>query len=493
MYWRVIDRLALKSFKSDFESPHPVISIWDRLVLTFSTFGITDIALRPGRYELGHNNRITTFVFGILAGPALDMWVYIVMPIFAFTGMFGHTHLPDLRITRNPTPRDAFKEKPLPDANFLVASPCFSSATIDGDCDGHYLWMLANLWERFFYSVFNIIALVTIVILAFDNPSQNIHLLWLIIPILGLAWFPHRKGALFDRDAQTVTFFRGMWRKPIVVPFNQTGFTSHLTGTGNLTQGLTLVSKLRPKGKWLPLSIGLSTGGGRGNDIASEAGAIEAFMDLDNQGAFCKKMLKDIKLFRTHQLTMWRLNWRKPPAEEWARYQEPDSLYQRPLPDNTTCWEWQLAYSPEARKEVENREKVEKFVQLIIAKKDHENEALIQDVLANQPDEATELLKSALTWITFPFSNVLNQLKELGNDEPKYLMDIFLKAMEFKRRFYSTDYSELRTAFAEFEQYKKDELQSGRLPQVLYDYLEPEKCIQYFKESNYPNIAQQLM
>lgn len=493
MHWRIIDRLALKGFQSNVEDPLPINHPWDWLSENLLTFGVIDFVIRPKRHNMSTGMRIHYLIFGPMLGIGADLFLKVIFPVLTFAGSTGHTHLPDLRITRNPTPRDAFKDKPLPDANFLVASPYFSDATIDGDCDGHYLWMAASLWERFFYSVFNVIAIVTLIIMALDYPEKYIHLLWLIIPILGLAWLPHRKGVLFDRDAQTVTFFRGMWRKPIVVPFSQTGFTSHLIGTGNLTQGLTIVCKLKPKGKWLPLSMGLSTGGGRGNDIASEAGAIEAFMDLDNQGAFCKKILKDIKLFRTHQLTMWRLNWRKPPAEEWARYQDLDSLYQRPLPENTTCWEWQLAFSPEARKEVENREKVEQFVQLIIAKEDHENENLIQDVLTNQPEEAIEKLRGTLEILSFPITHLSQDIQELGGSMSGYLKTLQRRAWTFDVNLYSATYSELRTAFAEFEQYKLNELQSGRLPQVLYDYLEPKKCVQYFKERNYPNIAQQLL
>ena len=486
MHFKMFDKMMFEGFKGRKSvNIQKDEHLWDWLSSTFITFLLLDHVIRPAHQGATIGDRIFYFFLWPIVGALCDFFLHIVIPALQLLGAGGQVHLPNLHTTEQLTPDDVFGE-PLKhkDSDYLQPSSYYSHIDL-GTCDGRYLWVQGMHPLNF------LIALIHLGVIAAYVGDNHYEFMPVSLLFLLVTWFPKRKGALFNREAQTVTFYRGWLRKAITVPYSQTAFGSHLSGTGNLTQGLNLICKRRIKGKWFPLVMSLTTDGGNSTRLASEAGAIHSFMDLDNLGGFAEGMLNSIKTHRQYQLTMWRLNWRDTPEDEWQKYQNPNSPYHVDFDINTEAWRTAASADHRAhlakmaemdrisdvlraetaaiRQEIQamddKKEKIARYVELMTTQQQNTDPELIAEVEAQWLDEARTKVIDALqapydavgnyVYRFKPHSKGIRELYDIGRKliaEPaeKFQIEQAIKGAE------------------EFERIKKQYLDEGKIIADMY-------------------------
>jgi hypothetical protein len=425
----------------------------------------------------------------------MDLFLFVIMPYFGIVGgLDGRIKLPRLDLFKKPLSEDAFEPEDSPgnqklrQQKYIEPSSYYEDAGISDDCDGHYMFI------RGFQVVNMILFLPTItamtgllvcwpMIIFGGWHIEAWHVLCTVAgPLLLAAQYrPAQAGALFDRNRQLVTIFTDGGQS-YTVPYKDIGFTSHLTGTNNLTKGLTLVCKKRhvTDGK---LSIQLVTSGGRGSDLSQEVSAIEEFMNLENLGGFSKGLIYAInELYRKHQLTLWRLCGQNPPPEAWAEYQQPDSLYQTGCPEVGTD-EWRAAANPTIREIAEEKEKIGRYVELYFNEQEHTDPDLIAEVEARWPEQSLKDLFHLYELNIYAVTHLRTSYKEANQTTPKVTEELVLYLMNHVSPILEQmNIDSARVALKKYFSLKEQLLKEGRLTKKDYDFLDMKNYRSFYDE-----------
>jgi hypothetical protein len=489
-YW--LDPITYSSYKFRIKKADN----WkDRLAQTCVTFEQLDgLFFRRKKYNTTAGDTIYSLIM-LPFYPIMDLMIFVVFPYWNIVGgLSGRIKLPRLDLFKKPLPDDAFEPEDSPgnqklrQQKYIEPSSYYEDAGISDNCDGHYMFI------RGFQVVNMILFLPTItamtgllvcwpMIIFGGWHIEAWHVLCTVAgPLLLAAQYrPAQAGALFDRNRQLVTIFTDGGQS-YTVPYKDIGFTSHLTGTNNLTKGLTLVCKKRhvTDGK---LSIQLVTSGGRGSDLRQEVSAIEEFMNLENLGGFSEDLIYAInELYRKHQLTLWRLCGQNPPPEAWAEYQQPDSLYQTGCPEVGTD-EWRAAVNPKIREIAEQEEKIDRYVELYLNEQEHTDPDLIAEVEARWPEEGLEKLFFVYWLYGHSVYDLLQQYENQGNKEPESLNKLLIFDMKYlSPANEQRDINVFREVLIQFEFLKKQLLENGKLSKKDYDFLDIKNYRPYYEE-----------
>ncbi|WP_158583803.1 hypothetical protein, partial [Salinibius halmophilus] len=130
---------------------------------------------------------------------------------------------------------------------------------------------------------------------------------------------------MFHRRAQTATFYRGWFRKPVTVPYKQVTYTAGIDPRG--TGGWLVIRARVPENiaftGWVKLSTAIS------DQKAMAAGAIDVFMDLDNDFAMPERIKESIEWHQETKTTLWRYVKDCTSKNRLENYEKPDSLYKK--------------------------------------------------------------------------------------------------------------------------------------------------------------------
>lgn len=147
----------------------------------------------------------------------------------------------------------------------------------------------------------------------------------LFASLFSFSFLPVKTGIMFHRRAQTATFYRGWLLSPVTVPFEQVTYTAGIDPRG--TGGWLVIRARVPSDVsftgWVKLSTAIS------DQKAMAAGAIDVFMDLDNDFAMPRRIKESIEWHQETKTTLWRYVKSSAPQREIEKYEEPDSLYQK--------------------------------------------------------------------------------------------------------------------------------------------------------------------
>lgn len=223
-----------------------------------------------------------------------------------------------------------------PAKHVIMPNRLYSGAQEIGVSDGEHLWVEnAHSANRPIAGLFIVglsIPLFTIVIiepldfilgLLMHPLSPLVTLPILFASLFSFSFLPVKTGIMFHRRAQTATFYRGWFRAPVTVPFEQVTYTAGIDPRGT---GGWLVIRARVPADisftgWVKLSTAIS------DQKAMAAGAIDVFMDLENDFAMPRRIKESIEWHQEYRTNLWRYSQEDITQEEADNYGKKDSLY----------------------------------------------------------------------------------------------------------------------------------------------------------------------
>lgn len=241
-----------------------------------------------------------------------------------------------------------------PAKHVIIPNRLYSGAQEIGVSDGEHLWVenaySANRPIAGLFIVGLSIPLFTLVLieplhfiydLLLHPLSPVVTLPLLFASLFSFSYLPVKTGIMFHRRAQTATFYRGWFRSPVTVPFDQVTYTAGIDPRG--TGGWLVIRARVPENiaftGWVKLSTAIS------DQKAMAAGAIDVFMDLDNDFAMPRRIKESIEWHQEYRTNLWRYTQKEITSEEADNYGKKDSLYNSTFCD-TFMPQYQKAMDP---------------------------------------------------------------------------------------------------------------------------------------------------
>ncbi|WP_119394128.1 hypothetical protein [Salinibius halmophilus] len=223
-----------------------------------------------------------------------------------------------------------------PAKHIIIPNRLYSGPQEIGVSDGEHLWVEnAHSANRpiagFFIIGLSIPLLIPVIFEPLDfilgllmHPlSPLVTLPLLFASLFSFSFLPVKTGIMFHRRAQTATFYRGWFRKPVTVPYKQVTYTAGIDPRG--TGGWLVIRARVPENisftGWVKLSTAIS------DQKAMAAGAIDVFMDLDNDFAMPRRIKESIEWHQENKTNLWRYTQEEITPEEADNYSKKDSLY----------------------------------------------------------------------------------------------------------------------------------------------------------------------